>query len=83
MAKWNYTLRNSRKLRDAIDTNEPLFVIMALKDCYKELEKRGLVKEYEHEDLDIYGDDPNIDDADYELCNFYDLCDGIRVWIEL
>lgn len=84
-------------LRDAMDDPEDTWkltdVIRALNVAYEELFDAGLIDDwdYEHytEDFEMYmddelegWDDPE-DIVDYELSNFYDLCDNINVWIPL
>lgn len=83
--KWNYVL--NVPLRDAIHSGDAIKVIDVLKDAYFELMDAGILdrSEYEtlEEDLGLYGDDVEDEDADFELTEFYDLCDSAGVWIPL
>ena len=87
MAKWNYTLRFGKNLREAIETEDIETVVKCLIACYRELlnklsdEDRGW-KEFDIEDA-IY----NLEQFDYDedideyLEDFYDLCDDVRAWV--
>lgn len=88
-ARWSYTLKSGSALRLAIKDESPMGVINSLKKAYTELKDAGLIDEYDFDsyisDLEIYEeDDDDIEEsADFELDNFYDLCDYLRVWIPL
>lgn len=85
--KWNYVLAGGRDLRKAIDEGDVQAVVLHLESCYKELLKAGLIDEYDYDrfedeaHLSLYGDEIDEDDVDYEMSEFYDLCDALRVWI--
>lgn len=87
MAKWNYTLKNGVQLREAIHNEDAARVLEELKVCYKELLK---AKQIDGDDYDSYidqiegYDEDDIDEftVDYELSEFYDLCDNLRIWVE-
>ena len=89
MAKWVYKLRNGRALRDAIHRNQIQKVLTILKDSYKELLDMGFIDDYDYEryteDFDMYVDDDEylMENIDYELDEFYDLCDNLGVWIPI
>ena len=87
MAKWKYTLRFGKNLREAIDEGSVEAVVKCLIACYRELqiklsdEDKELV-EFDIEDaifnLENFDMDEDVDD--YLEC-FYDLCDDVRAWI--
>ena len=86
MAKWNYTLKNGIQLREAIHEYDAARVLEELKVCYKELLKAKQIDEYDYDgyvnQIDEYDED-DIDEftADYELREFYDLCDNLKIWV--
>ena len=95
MGKWRYVLKNGKALRSAIDDGDYDAIVDRLEDCFKEI-NRALPDDYDEaelerdlEDIEILRenieDDPDSaeDEIDYELSGFYDLCDGLRVWVEL
>lgn len=92
MARWRYTLKFGEALRNAIHDEDYEAVLDALVACFTELHK-ALPEDYDEyelendlEDITIIkenmedGDDVE-DDINYELSDFYDLCDGLRVWV--
>ena len=86
MAKWEYTLRCGKDLRDAIHAGDTFGVLDALHDCYDELYDEGFIDDYDYESWTEELDDVDPDDedeVDYQLNEFYDLCDNIRVWIPM
>lgn len=89
-AYWRYTLKNGPALRQAIEDEEPDAVVTELRKCYDELHNQGFIddRDYEswvEEGLDFLDpdDDDYYDSIDFELDQFYDLCDNIRVAIPL
>lgn len=85
---WDYTLRTGAELRDAIHREDLRDIILALRKGHEELHSVGLIDEWEldtyTEDFEMYLDDTddlNDETVNYELGNFYDLCDSLRVWI--
>lgn len=88
-ARWSYTLKSGSELRSAIDNEDPMGVIFALQNAYAELRDAGIIDEYDFDsytgDFELYEeDDDDIEEtANYELDNFYDLCDALKVWIPL
>ena len=84
---WQYTLTCGKDLRDAIEAEDLEGVIWQLKNCYEELRDHALIDDDDFEryteDFDYYDfDDEDIEDSiDWELGQFYDLCDNINVWI--
>lgn len=88
-ARWSYTLKSGSELRSAIEDEDPMGVIFALQNAYAELRDAGLIDEDDFDsytgDFELYEeDDDDIEEtADYELDNFYDLCDALKVWIPL
>lgn len=89
--RWTYTLKNGKKLRDAINSEDAKKVAEELINSYKELFEQGLIDEYDYktwtEDIEWLDLDTDSEDAfeniNYELGNFYDLCDNINVWVSL
>ncbi len=89
MARWNYQLKSGASLRRAINDGDPISVLDQLFRCYEELRSEGIIDEDDFDsytgDFELYdeGDEDLEDTVDYELDNFYDLCDNIGVWIPL
>ena len=93
-SKWDYILKNGGNLRAAIRSEDPYAVIRELRKCYDELLDQGKIDEYDYESwtdqLDETLDDMEYEDdeyevlemAEYELGEFWDLCDNIRVWVD-
>ena len=92
---WKYTLNSGSALREAIYKDDMEQVLKCLLLCYRELlDKLDKWDEADYE-IDIqdsigvlmaYTLCPDEDDEDYindKLEEFYDLCDELRVWIEL
>lgn len=86
---WSYTIKSGAKLRRAIEDEDYEAVKEALIDCYSELFNAGIIDE---DDYDTYvsevefldaEDEDTLDDFDYELSDFYDLCDNLNVWVAL
>lgn len=88
---WDYNLQSGDELAQAIDSEDYEAVIDALRNCYQELLDNDLITQDDFDsytaDFDLYGDFSDWDDPEdtvnYELEQFYDLCDNIRVWIGL
>ena len=86
---WKYELQSTDELMQAIDSEDYVGVINALRDCYQELLDVELItpEDFDNytEDFDLYGDFSDWDDPEstvnYELEQFYDLCDNIRAWV--
>lgn len=97
MKKWNYTLKHSKILRQAIKEEDYKKVLQVLLLCYREIvnyfKYKDLISEEEYEDeynyyteniQDMIDDENyNEDEINYELNDFYDLCDNTGIWIEL
>ena len=87
--RWDYTLQSGRALRDAIESGDLYYVKNALINSYKELEQAGIIDEYDCEQYcdeveEIDTDDDGAEELlDYELNDFYDLCDNSNVWVSL
>lgn len=91
MANWNYTGKNGKALRNAIDGENTVKVLKALINCYEEI--RSMLTEddslYDSDiEISIYdiqdrlnGGDTEEDDVDILLEEFYDLCDEVRIWV--
>jgi hypothetical protein len=93
MAKWNYTLRFGKQLREAIKDENIEMVVKCLIACYCELlnklsdedrEWKGLDIEDSIEVLTLYAIDPDDEDnVDYYLTEFYDICDELGAWVAI
>lgn len=91
MAQWKYTIEHGKALRAAIKDNSTIETIERLKDCCMEL--LGSLKnrdiDYfaedlqdimdELEDVDIY----DVDEINYYLNDFFDICNVIRAWVSI
>lgn len=98
MKEWKYTLENGKILREAIHEENYEKILKILKECYTEIldffVKEGLTKpedkddEYEEytENIDMLLEDIDSieeEEIDYELSNFYDLCDNTNIWVKI
>lgn len=94
MRRWNYELRTGRALRQAIENGDYADVLVQLENAYAELRDHGYIDEddydrYTESFMDYLEDDTFDDDeefeetVDFELSEFYDLCDNIGVWVTL
>ena len=89
--KWNFTLDNSKELRQAIYDENYVEVINQIRIAYRQMLDEGLIDEDDFEswteDFELYGDFSDWDDPEgtvnYELNNFYDACDNLGVWVSL
>lgn len=87
--QWQYTLKSGSLLRDAIDEGDLQQVQSVLIDCYDELHNNNLIDDDDYESyiedvrmLDASDEDAE-DEFDYQLNEFYDLCDNLNVWVAL
>ena len=86
---WNYTLKSGIALRDAIDSEDTDEILKQLEKCYIELLTNDIIdqQEYDYSVNQLYIIDPDDeyaeDEIDYQLNDFYDLCDNLDVWIPL
>ena len=87
MAKWNYTLKWGKHLREAIDAEDIEMVVKCLICCYRELLNKLSDEDKEWKEFDIeqeifclecYDEDEDIDGY---LAEFYDICDDVRAWV--
>lgn len=88
MARWKYELKCGKELRKAIEEGSCNRTLNILEKAYKELLEAGLIDENDYEwytDEFIVYDADGLDEYDinYELSEFYDLCDNIGVWIPI
>lgn len=87
VGKWNYTLKSGEALRHAIADGDGQMVVLHLITCYRELLDAGYIdaNDYERyvEEIRecIEDDEVDVDAVNYELHEFYDLCDALRVWV--
>lgn len=87
--KWSYTLRNGANLRDAIDAEDYYGIIESLKKCYQELLDAEIIDEDDYETyvedfeyIDVDDEDAE-EEIDFQLGEFYDLCDNLGVWVSM
>lgn len=89
--QWKYTLPNelANRLRGAIQSEDCDEIKTALSACYRDLAKNGIIDDDDVEsytgDFDFIDDNDEgwFDELDYELDNFWDLCDNLQVWVPL
>ena len=97
MAKWKYTIKNGKALREAIEDGDSAATIECLMNCFNEL--WSLLDEEDLEDYDIdlenivdtlsfwsayhSSDEDDTEIIDDYLAEFYDICDNVRAWITL
>lgn len=95
--KWRYELKSGEALRKAIRDEDVKAIQSALMDAYKEIHEAmpDDFEDYELEDKleeleildtefdpDIHDDEEDvIENWDYELSDFYDLCDELKIWV--
>lgn len=101
MNRWKHTLKNGKKLREAISDDDNIQTLEALRECYKEINRimssafndadlEDVLYEIDnqldncenYEDYDMTEDDVQ-DEINYMLRQFYDLCDYLRIWVDL
>ena len=89
MAKWNYTLRFGKNLREAIEAEDVEAVVKCLIACYRELLNKLSDEDMEWKQFDIEDAIFNLEnfdegeDVDDYLEYFYDICDDVRAWIAI
>lgn len=88
MARWTYELKCGKELRYAIEEDNCERTLNILEKAYKELLEAELIDENDYEwytdEFIVYDvDDLDDDDINYELSEFYALCDSIGVWIPI
>ena len=101
MNRWKHILKNGKNLREAINDDDNVQTLEALKECYKEINRimlpafddddlENILSEIDnqldncenYEDYDMTEDDVQ-DEINYMLRQFYDLCDYLRIWVDL
>lgn len=111
MAKWIYTCKGGKELRNLIDKSGDwevsVQVLQQLQKCYQEIidgypwedewdkdqfqEALDLLDGDDEiiinwmnggEDIKEYSFDTDMDLVDARLYEFYELCDGYRIWVE-
>lgn len=101
MNRWKHILKNGKNLREAINDDDNVQTLEALKECYKEINRimlsafdddylENVLSEIDnqldncenYEDYDMTEDDVQ-DEINYMLRQFYDLCDDLRIWVDL
>ena len=89
MAKWNYTLRFGKHLREAIDAEDVQLVVKCAICCYRELLNKLSDEDKDWKQYDIEDAIFNLENFDYDedvddyLGEFYDLCDELGAWIAI
>lgn len=89
MARWDYTLRFGKNLREAIHTEDTEMVIKCLIACYRELLNKLSDEDRDWKEFDIEDAIFNLENFDYDedvddyLDEFYDICDDVRAWIAI
>ena len=89
MARWKYTLRFGKNLREAIDNEDVEAVVICLIACYRELLNQMNEDDKDFYELDIEDAIFNLDnfdegeDVDDYLAYFYDLCDDLGAWVAI
>ena len=94
MGRWRYTLKRGEDLRRAIYSEDRDAVLNTLLGAYHELWEAGIIDEddcdeWSQEIIDLQDDIYNgdYDDPDeavnYQLDQFWDLCDNLSVWVPL
>lgn len=91
MANWKYTLPNQLRaqLKSNIDNSDYYEILSTLRECYDWI--LANVEEYDEweydrdiEDIEFWSESELTEDdeeeIDYLLSNFYDVCDGYRIW---
>ena len=90
MARWNKTCKEFKDVREMIDNCDTDGIMKSLiKICDKyskadddfadDFEELMDEMQIEYEDNPEFGED----ECDYQLSEFYDLCDAARVWLGL
>lgn len=85
--KWQYKLTSGVALREAIDNESVEQTVECLLFCYKELQSKLTVDDYEWKGSEIEDAIFNIENFDYDedvddyLEYFYDLCDELCAWV--
>ena len=86
MANWNYKLRSGGKLRVKINSDDKYGALEAIRDNFKS-DYEFLTddcNEYIEDIIDMLDDDIiDDDDVNYQLSEFYDMCDNLGIWVEL
>ena len=86
--KWDLSLESGAALRTAIDEEDIDNIVEALKNCYKEINRKMPEAmdddelENQLDDIDMAFSDPeDVDEelVDMYLADFYDLCDGYNI----
>lgn len=81
--RYNLSDKTSKLLRSSIDDGDLEMVIACVKDAYTELAQNNVIDDEDANDYiaEIDDIDLTVEDVDYILQQFYDLCDNIGVWI--
>ena len=93
MAKWTYTLKSGKALRQAINDDDQLAVLASILSCIDEIRANaqiideGVLDMFEAEAQDLIheADLTGIDEAEinYLLDDFYDFCDDNHIWVDI
>lgn len=69
MGRWRYTLKSGKAFREAVDSDDFIATLNALKTCYEEIHQQF------PEDFDEYDLDDAYDDIDNEIDNVENYMD--------
>lgn len=108
MAKWIYTCKNGKGLRNLIDEEDVDGIILQMKKCCQEiLDNYPFEDEWDRDafeemldnldsvdliiencrsgidNIEDFGYDAEEDLIDAYLIDLYDLCDELRIWVEV
>ena len=91
MARWDYEIseETARFLRNAIRDEDCGAICVALQQAYQEINEmcpeyydeydlQNDLEDLDYIDCDVEGAE---DEINYELSEFYDLCDTLRIWV--
>lgn len=83
--RYNLSDKTSKLLRSSIDDGDLEMVIACIKDAYKELAYNNIIDDEDANDYitEIDDIDLTIEDVDFMLQEFYDLCDNLGVFIPI
>ncbi len=88
--RWKYKLKSGVALRQAIDNEDVEGTLEALRNCYQELLDNGIIDDWDYEngidgieEFAFWDEEDYIENTDYELSNFFDLCDDFGIWVSM
>lgn len=88
--RWKYNLKSGVALRQAIDNEDVEGTLEALRNCYQELLDNDIIDDWDYEkgidgieEFAFWDEEDYIENTDYELSNFFDLCDNLGIWVSM